>query len=436
MRSSQFFLLIVVILFMQGCSSFSHTNKRLGQEVLQTKATFKITQDRGETQQKVLFILSLSGGGSRAAYWSASIMLAMQDVFEEVDLLKEVDIISAVSGGSLPAAYYVISKDPDDHPNGIRFDREWNSKIVKRLMTKNYKYRWLGNWLRPENIMKFWFTAYDRSDIMAQTLTNNLFDSKIIGSDLKFGDIEVNTNRPYIVLNATNGTTGATSRKFTFTHDDFIKINSNINEYHVGRAVMATACSPAAFNYMTLRNFAEKDSRKYIHVFDGGVFDNLGLKSVEEIIEINKSEYNKIVVILVDSYTEVKGVSSDSSDARNFFDYVVDLNVLDCFDNLLSANRLGTVKDFKKKLFSDKNQEVFFYHIKFEDLKNREKLNLIETDFKINKTDRKEIDAAVSSLIVKENPCLCAIKDILVSGGTNYEFRDCSWNMIDNSLND
>jgi len=64
-------------LFVQGCSSFSHTNKRLGQEPLQTKATFKITQDRGETQQKVLFILSLSGGGSRAAYFSTSIIQAI-----------------------------------------------------------------------------------------------------------------------------------------------------------------------------------------------------------------------------------------------------------------------------------------------------------------------------------------------------------------------
>jgi NTE family protein len=436
MRALQIFLLIMAILFMQGCSSFSHTNKKLQQEVLQTKATFKITQDRGETQQKVLFILSLSGGGSRAAYWSASIMLAMQDVFEEVDLLKEVDIISAVSGGSLPAAYYVISKDTNDTSNKVRLNREWNSKIVKGLMAKNYKYRWLGNWFRPDNILKFWFTAYDRSDIMAQTLTNNLFDSKLIGLDFKFGDIEVNTNRPYIVLNATNGTTGATSRKFTFTHDDFIKINSNINEYQVGRAVMATACSPAAFNYMTLRDFTKSDSKKYVHVFDGGVVDNLGLKSVEEIIEINKSEYSKIVVILVDSFTGVKGVNSDLSDARNFFDYVIDLNVLDCFDNLLSANRTENVEKFKKKFFSDKNREVFFYHIKFEDLKNKDKLNSIETDFKINKTGREQIDYAVKSLIVKENPCLCAIKDILVSGKNNYGIRDCSWNMIDNTVND
>ncbi|MCK5099154.1 MAG: hypothetical protein KAR45_13685, partial [Desulfobacteraceae bacterium] len=324
-----------------------------------------------------------------------------------------------------------ISKDPDDNSNEVRLHREGNSEIVKGFMTKNYKFRWLGNWFRPENIFRYWFTAFDRSDIMAQTLTNNLFDSKIIGLDFQFGDIEVNTNRPYIVLNATNGTTGAASEKFTFTHDDFIKINSNINEYHVGRAVMATACSRAAFNYMTLRDFSKSDSRKYVHVFDGGVVDNLGLKSVEEIIKINKSEYNKIVVILVDSFTEVKGVNSDLSDARKFFDYVIDLNVLDCFESLLSANRSGNVENFKKKLFSDKNKEVFFYHIKFEDLKNKDKLNLIKTDFKIKKTDREQIDYAVKRLIVEENPCLRAIRDILVSGETNYEFRDCSWKRID-----
>ncbi len=52
---------------------------------------------------------------------------------------------------------------------------------------------------------------------------------------------------------------------------------------------MATASFPAAFNNKTLKNFSEnqvKDS--YLHVFDGGNHDNLGLSSVEEIIERNQ----------------------------------------------------------------------------------------------------------------------------------------------------
>ncbi len=49
---------------------------------------------------------------------------------------------------------------------------------------------------------------------MAQTLTDNLFNIKIIGLDLKFKHI--NPERPYIVLNATNGTEGAFAERFTF----------------------------------------------------------------------------------------------------------------------------------------------------------------------------------------------------------------------------
>ena len=74
-----------------------------------SRATFDIRDDRGE--KDVLVLLALSGGGSRAAYFSGAVMLRLQQVFTDLDLLQEVDVISAVSGGSLPAAYYAVSRD-------------------------------------------------------------------------------------------------------------------------------------------------------------------------------------------------------------------------------------------------------------------------------------------------------------------------------------
>ncbi len=73
-------------------------------------ATFKISDDRGN--QDVLVMLALSGGGSRAAYLAARVMTTLQHD-PDLDILKEVDVISSVSGGSLAGAYYAVTEDPE-----------------------------------------------------------------------------------------------------------------------------------------------------------------------------------------------------------------------------------------------------------------------------------------------------------------------------------
>jgi len=73
-------------------------------------------------------------------------MLRLQDVFEDIDLLKEIDLISSVSGGSLPAAYYCISMDPGATKGAVKSNRLWDNSTVKRLMARNYLYKWIGNW--------------------------------------------------------------------------------------------------------------------------------------------------------------------------------------------------------------------------------------------------------------------------------------------------
>jgi len=39
-------------------------------------------------------------------------MARLATCFPDIDLLREVDLITAVSGGTLPAAYYALSQDP------------------------------------------------------------------------------------------------------------------------------------------------------------------------------------------------------------------------------------------------------------------------------------------------------------------------------------
>src|SRR5262245_53259290 len=64
----------------------------------------------------VLIILSLSGGGTRAAALAYGTMEALRDVKLRIGgrsrrLLDEVDVINAVSGGSIVAAYYAVHRD-------------------------------------------------------------------------------------------------------------------------------------------------------------------------------------------------------------------------------------------------------------------------------------------------------------------------------------
>ena len=76
---------------------------------------------------------------------------------------------------------------------------------------------------------------------------------------------------------------------FTFTAEDFARICSSIEDYSVARAVMATATFPGVFNFMTLSNYCRRnmlddtEDRRYLHVFDGGNADNLGLTSLKRV---------------------------------------------------------------------------------------------------------------------------------------------------------
>jgi hypothetical protein len=116
---------------------------------------------------------------------------------------------------------------------------------------------------------------------------------------------------------------------------------------------MASSAFPGYFNFMALRNYRAPDGKKeYVHVFDGGNSDNLGLTSIKrEIWVLHESgtlaHYRKIVVILVDAYAGRSGVSTAAPDARRWYDYVVDTNIVTATDALLAKNRVELLNQFE-----------------------------------------------------------------------------------------
>ncbi len=383
-------LIAVIALTVSGCAVIpfgTSTNKdreTSNEDDYSKQASFTLREDRvpdacaqqritePKQQTSVLVLLALSGGGSRAAYFSALSMLEMQKINLTIDehesnVLHEVDAISSVSGGSMAAAYYAISTDPGTECAG-QAGRTWDvdhDDEIRSLMTSNYRGKWIGNWFWPTNILAFWFSHYDRTDIMAQTLSDNLFDERPLGGDLDMG--ELNPLRPNLIMNATSGSRGEVNgirfgQVFTFTTEDFDRICSSINDYSVARAVMASATFPGAFNFMTLKDLCPHDSdtgkkeARYLHVFDGGTADNLGLTSIKRVIweALNDRDKNfpalkhkHVIVILVDAFTDSSGVDPSKPDPRGFFDFIMDTNVVDATSSLLEANRKSLLKEFE-----------------------------------------------------------------------------------------
>jgi len=556
-------LRLLLCLLAAGCSTWAYQNEPLPDASKEkaakdtspappVRATFAL-DDKNRMKEDVVVCLALSGGGSRAAWFSSAVMFELAKIETDPDLLAQVDVISSVSGGSLAAAYFASSQDPaprarlaappraalpkgtdskleydqktrlltvkdeltDDEGKQLRAacdpadtkridrlvvasrgcvsKRDWDYATVRELMTRNYVRRLFWNFFWPQNIALYWTTAYDRGDIMAETFADNLFDRKGFGTgkDLTFADL--NPVRPSLILNSTDGTDdpkpvdaagkpreqGRTfGDVFAFTRETFQdQLASDLSKFPLGYAVMSSASFPGAFPYRTMRDFTAKPSHDpaYVHVFDGGNSDNLGLSSIKEVIRrretargAGKTTY---VVICVDSYTEPRGARPRDADPRSAVDYVVDTDFFDAIDMLLKLNRyhlLATFmseeqqtrltakadadskrrkpgrtrgvqndpKQIEKQTTraptkgrstkdpewepSDLGDHLVFWHLTFRDLydygENHElwrSLNVIPTDFKIEDEEADDLEKAAKLLVERDPKMVERIRSLL-----------------------
>ena len=244
--------------------------------------------------------LCLSGGGSRSANFSAACMFQLQ----RVGLLRHVDYISSVSGGSLTAAYYCTH------------DREWNPKNVQEKLTHSFAGDLLGQVLLPWNQAALLFTDWDRSDILAGSFQQVLYTRD--GKGLTYADLR--PDRPRLLINATDLQSG---RRFVFCNESFDELNSDLSKYPIAYAVAASAAVPIILHPVTLRDYST-DFPQYRHLIDGGVTDNLGLQTLTETYaaQVRLAQYlhrpdpypNGAVFIVVDAHTQFNAEISDKGD--------------------------------------------------------------------------------------------------------------------------
>ncbi|MBO9651423.1 MAG: patatin-like phospholipase family protein [Variovorax sp.] len=280
-----------------------------------------------------LILLTFSGGGTRAAAFSYGVLEELRRTNIQVDgknvnLLAEVDAIAGVSGGSFTALAYALYGD--------KLFTEYESRFLKKDVQGTLTRRALN----PLNWFALGSGLYGRSEMAADYYDQILFNGAT------FDDL---MDKP-TPITAVTGTDLSTGARFQFSQDHFDLICSDVGKVRLARAAATSSAVPAVLSPVTYHNYGgscgavmppwvsdvtrpdnpsrpagrallryrdmeslqDSSNRPYLHVVDGGVSDNLGLRGLLEALEeleasrayqeqIGLRHLRRIVVIVVNS---------------------------------------------------------------------------------------------------------------------------------------
>ena len=293
------------LVVLAGCAT-RPVNPPLTQANLDTGYTFQTRQKHFKNQEN-LVVLAFSGGGTRAAAFSYGVLefLRRTEVIApngaRFPMLDAVDMITGVSGGSFTALAYGLYGDK------LFVDYE------QRFLKRNVQGELIARAVNPGNWGNLSSTAWGRSELAAELYDEILFNGATFG-DLDRGD------GPFIVASATDISTGG---RVPFNQNIFNVLCSDLNAMRLSRAAAASSAVPVVLSPVTINNYggtcnyklpawvtlfaesanpprpaarairelqdvlpyAESAHRPYIHLVDGGISDNLGMRGILDVLE-------------------------------------------------------------------------------------------------------------------------------------------------------
>jgi NTE family protein len=310
------------------------------------------TRMAGSEKKPNLVILAFSGGGTRAAAFSYGVLefLRRTEVVgpqgNTLRLLDAVDIITGVSGGSFTALAYGLYGDKLFGDYEQRFlKRDVQGEIISRVFSPSH-WGTLGS------------AGTGRSEVAAE-----LYD-EILFNGATFGDLR-RAKGPVILASATDISTGS---RFVFNQRIFDVICSDLEVVPLSRAAAASSAVPVVLSPVTFNNyggtcnattapwlkpffdndnpprpaarairslkaeqaFSDSARRPYLHLVDGGVSDNVGMRAVLDSMEIIEALHEA-------------GVPSPFDGTRRIIVFIVNSLSSPSTDWDLSASPPGTV---------------------------------------------------------------------------------------------
>ncbi len=246
---------------------------------------------------RLLVVVTFSGGGKRAAAFSFGVLEALRDVKvttpdgEQHPLLDEVDLISAVSGGAFTAAYYSL------------FGKEAFDSYAPRFLNHDTEKDLWHKVLKPTSWPRLAKTLVSRSDLEVEYFDQALFNGATV--------YDLMTRSPRVIISATDL---VRAKPFAFTREQLNGICVDPKSVPVARAVFASAATPIYFAPLVMQTYAGQcgyvppdsvnadtlgtldDYRReraerllsflnsekfpYLHLADGAFADNLGARAI------------------------------------------------------------------------------------------------------------------------------------------------------------
>ena len=266
-----------------------------------------------------VYLVAAEGGGIRAAYWSAIVLSALQDL--NPDFGQNMFAISGVSGGSLGGAVFTALLKEQNSSSGLNCtDMQKEQEAVFNGPMQTCAEAVLGHdFLSPtvaamlypdltQRFLPFPIDPFDRARALegaweagwaAQFQSRPFADS--------FHHLWVNTsgNLPALFLNGTSVETGKRIITSNIAIDDNFTDAFDFFAINQAAIPLSTAVhNSARFTYVSPAGLIEKDSTRWGRIVDGGYFENSGATTASEILRsmmkvVNNSEQRQITPVVI-----------------------------------------------------------------------------------------------------------------------------------------
>ncbi|MEN2402011.1 patatin-like phospholipase family protein [Flavobacterium sp. MC2016-06] len=279
---------------------------------------YKSVQDRDSRFQNpnIALGIGISGGGSRAQFFSMGVLLGLEEIQEsnsQRNFLNEIDYYSTVSGGCYSAGYYLTMLKNKLYEENQSFNNFYFSKAdtYKSEVNKSASLFSLLNNNRNEKGEKISMTQRLDLEILQYDALNpenpDKFKTQMLLSD--FFIPKESKKTPELPMLVANGTAYNNGERIPFMPHIIraLKINSSLApnkapipldenmisngyDFPLTYAITASSAFPGV---LPKTKFGIKNQNKILCVIDGGASDNTGYQTLIELLHDDTKVDNK-----------------------------------------------------------------------------------------------------------------------------------------------